>query len=210
MFWQTAFAASLLATGARAGVGALMADGASRNSPSVDRLIRDVAKAQLQAGDSIPVIRARQSMGSNVVLNQDGSINMTEWDALANLACNEALSNLPEASNPSGTCICYNLPALDNITGTFEADLRLYQLSDPSGQFAGIAPENIQVGLSYRGASVSPVTTQTASRIVTTRQNSLPNTNPSANTNTGQLRQLQTYLFVGQIDKTQMSPTMTM
>ncbi len=180
----------------------------SRNNPAYQRRMEEIAKRSIQLRS---MVQARQNVdtSSNISLNPDGTINMTAWDAAANTACNIALSHLPEASNPSGTCICYNLPALDNQTGTFEADLRLYQLSTPSGQFTGIPPQNIQVGLSYRGASVSPVSAQTAAKKVVskiaTRQDLLA---PDAvNPN---LRLLQTYLFVGQIDKDQLSPTMTM
>lgn len=175
--------------------------------------MEEIAKASLRAKGGY--IEARQSTAdlttgpaSNVLLNQDGTINMTAWDAQANDACNIALSHLPGASNPSGTCICYNLPALDNVTGTFEADLRLYQLSSPSAQFSGIPPQNIQIGLSYRGASVSPVSARTASEkvmvsAVAPRQNDASNINAN-------LKLLQTYLFVGQIDKAQMGTRLEM
>jgi hypothetical protein len=178
-------------------------EGMTRNSPSVERRMQEIAKASLVARGFLQA-RETTGMGSNTVLNPDGSINMTAWDAQANSACNGALSSLPEASNPSGTCICYNLPALDNSTGTFEADLRLYQLNTPTGAFSGVPPENIQVGLSYRGASVSPVTSQTASQKVVVPKLSARQTDGNG------LKLLQTYLFVGQIDKTQMTPGMTM
>lgn len=142
---------------------------------------------------------------SNATFNPDGSINMTSWDAEATAACNNALSNLPAASNPSGTCICYNLPALNNVTGAFEADLRLYQLSQPTGDFAGIPPQNIQVGLSYHGASVSPVTPQTAAEKFVTRQATSSMVGTGTNSN---LVLLQTYLFVGQIDASEMAGLM--
>jgi len=139
-------------------------------------------------------IEVRQSVdeGGDPILNPDGSLNMTAWDTQANSACIEALRALPQSSNPSGTCVCYNLPALDSSSGTFEAELRLYQLSVPTGEFAGIPPENIQVGLSYKGASVSPITSGAGISRVVARQNTNANTDPKL---------LQSYLFVGQIDK---------
>lgn len=187
-------------------------EGLTRNSPSVERRMQEVAKATLQYREAL-LPRQNAPTGpisgpdSNVVLNADGTINMTAWDALATDACNNALSHLPEASNPSGTCICYNLPALDNTTGAFEADLRVYQLSTPSGAFSGIAAKDIQVGLSYKGASVSPVTAQTASKkvtVITPRQNQVDTSGVNPN-----LKLLQTYLFVGQIDKNQLTPPLT-
>ncbi|KAH8882901.1 hypothetical protein GQ53DRAFT_665020 [Thozetella sp. PMI_491] len=203
MFWHSALA-TLLATGAQASLGSLLAENLSRDSPAYHRRMEEISKQTLAIRG---MLEARQSMtaGSNVQLNSDGSINMTAWDAQATAACESALNHLPEASNPSGTCICYNLPALDNTTGTFEADLRLYQLSTASGQFTGIPPQNIQVGLSYRGASVSPVSAQTAAKkVLAQRQIDISTANVTSN-----LKLLQTYLFVGQIDKAQMQTTMT-
>ncbi len=133
---------------------------------------------------------------AGVMLNPDGTVNLTAWETQVNLACNTALAKLPESSNPSGTCICYNLPVLNNDTGAFEADLRLYSISTPTGEFAGIPPQDIQVGLSYIGASVSPVSAQTAEKLVS-RQN--------APQGSGNLKLLQSYLFVGQIDKSKLA-----
>lgn len=85
-------------------------------------------------------------------------MNMTEWDATTQAACTtqlEALNGV--ASNPSGMAVCYNLPYLDSANGVFEADLRLYMVSAPSGAFVNIASSNVQVGLSYNGATVSAV-----------------------------------------------------
>jgi len=50
------------------------------------------------------------------------------------------------------------VPTLDSTTGAFQADLRLFRVADPTGQFAGLSNEGIQVGLSYTGASVQPIT----------------------------------------------------
>jgi len=84
--------------------------------------------------------------------------NITEWDAQTSAACTTALSSLNgNAGNPSGMAACYNLPYLDNTTGVFQADLRLYTISAPSGSFANIPTQNVQVGLSYVGATVSAI-----------------------------------------------------
>jgi hypothetical protein len=84
--------------------------------------------------------------------------NVTEWDAQTMAACVTALSALNgNASNPSGMAACYNLPYLDNSTGVFQADLRLFTISAPTGDFADIPTQNVSVGLSYVGATVSAV-----------------------------------------------------
>ncbi|KAK0723398.1 hypothetical protein B0T26DRAFT_642955 [Lasiosphaeria miniovina] len=203
MIWQTALVASLLASGAQAGIGSLVAEGMTRGNPSVVRRLQEIAKLTLVSRGFLDE-RQTPTVDSNTVFSPDGTINMTAWDDQANKACNAALKDLKLASNPSGAVICYNLPALNNVTGTFEADLRLYQLNEPTGDFAGIPPEKIQVGLTYKGASVSPVTSQTASTKVVAARQAAAGTAVEA-TGNGPLKLLQTYLFVGQIDKTQLS-----
>lgn len=219
MFLRTAIAASLLAAGAHAGIGALVAEGLTRNSPSVERRLNEIAGAVLRARG---FLESRQSQGfdinttSDVTFNPDGTINMTAWDEQATKACTAALSALPVASNPSGTCVCYNLPLLNNITGTFKADLRLFRISAPTGDFAGIAPQDIEVGLTYRGASVSSVSATTAAQMGSTgvgkRQDATvtTTTDTTANGTNPNLQHLQTYLFVGQIDADRMKNPLTM
>jgi hypothetical protein len=92
-------------------------------------------------------------------------INVTQWDADTMAACTNTLEALNGvASNPSGMAVCYNLPFLDNTTGVFQADLRLFTISPPTGAFANISSANVQVGLSYIGATVSAVKASTLAR----------------------------------------------
>jgi hypothetical protein len=93
------------------------------------------------------------------------AVNVTQWDAQTEAACSTALSALNGvASNPSGMAVCYNLPYLDNSTGVFQADLRLYKISDPTGTFANIQSQDVQVGLTYPGATVSAVNASSLKR----------------------------------------------
>ncbi|OTB03880.1 hypothetical protein M426DRAFT_59700 [Hypoxylon sp. CI-4A] len=123
--------------------------------------------------------------------------NMTQWNTDTSAACMTALSQLTAASNPSGTAVCYNLFSLDTNDGSFMADLRLFQISNPFGDFENIPPEDISVGLQYNGASVSPVSQNTTTDTTNTKRATTPTL-------------LQTYTFVGQIDQAQMAQPMTM
>ncbi|KAL7629847.1 hypothetical protein AAE478_001370 [Parahypoxylon ruwenzoriense] len=144
-------------------------------------------------GDSL---ERRQTDTSTIPSTSQG--NMTEWNTETLAACMSTLSQLTAASNPSGAAVCYNLFKLDTNAGTFMADLRLFQVSTPFGNFEGIPPEDISVGLQYKGASVSPINSGVNARdVISKRQNSSPTL-------------LQTYMFVGQIDKDQMNQPMTM
>jgi len=198
MLWQRTLAASLLATGAQAGIGGLIVEGLTRNSPAVERRLEEIAKANLRARGYVEI----RAVG-NTPLNADGSLDMTAWNEAANAACRDALKNLQLASNPSGACVCYNLPLLNNATGTFEADLRLFQLNEPTGQFQGIPQNKIEVELSYNGASVSEVSQQSVG------SGDLKPRQATTQTTPGDLKLLQSYLFVGQVDKDQMTGQVT-
>ncbi|XDG09786.1 hypothetical protein ABKA04_009401 [Annulohypoxylon sp. FPYF3050] len=127
--------------------------------------------------------------------------NLTQWNTDTSAACESALSQLSAATNPSGTAVCYNLFSLDTNAGTFMADLRLFQVSTPSGDFQNIPPNEISVGLQYNGASVSPVSSTNQSASASSSVGKRQTTAPSV---------LQTYMFIGQIDKSQMTQPMTM
>lgn len=51
--------------------------------------------------------------------------------------------------------VCYNIRYFNNATGAFEADLRLYRVADPSGDWTGFTEQLVGVGLSYPGAAVA-------------------------------------------------------
>lgn len=203
MLWHGTLIASFLAIGAHAGIGDLVIEGRTRNSPAVERSLEEMARASLRARGQL---EARQSDGQDntTPLKADGSLDIEAWNEAANTACRNALRGLQHASNPSGACVCYNLPLLDNSTGTFEADLRLFQLSEPTGQFQGIPQERIEVELNYNGASVTEVTEQAVSGL-RVRQEDNGNSNEA-----GDLRLLQSYLFLGQVDKNRMTGQISM
>jgi len=200
MLWQTASITALLVVGAQVGMRSVVGEGVSHSIPLLDRRVEEEGYASI----GTPKLQVRQTTGfmnTNTPLRADGTIDLEAWDEAANTACRNALRNLKEASNPSGTCVCYNLPLLNNNTGTFEADLRLFQLSEPTGIFAGIPQDQIEVSLTYNGASVTEVkqTSKAQDTVV-----------PAAalfarqDANNGDLKLLQSYLFIGQVDQDKM------
>ncbi|GKT59748.1 hypothetical protein ColTof4_10973 [Colletotrichum tofieldiae] len=211
MFWKVAVTTAALASRACAEIRPLSMDQSIevRAVDVLERNYEDVANRYLEKRQSASV-DGEWLPKSEVSLNADGSINMTAWEMETSQKCTDALSHLDQASNPSGTCICYNLPSLDAKTGVFEADLRLYKVSEPNGAFSGIPPQNIQVGLSFNGASVSPVSADKIGGSTARRDMSfeVPWTALQKRVVAPQI--LQTYLFVGQIDQTKMAPPMSM
>lgn len=182
---------AMLALGAQAGgVGDLVAEGALTG-----RSTRLLESRMARAANEHVVFR-RQAAAAAAATTTTTS-NMTQWDTDVNTACEAALSKLTAATNPSGTCTCYNLPVLNEQTGSFMADLRLYQISAANQDFVGIPPDQVQVSLSYNGASVSPVNMTTAQSMVVGKRTTTP-------------QLLQTYMFVGQIDQAKVAAGMNM
>jgi hypothetical protein len=81
--------------------------------------------------------------------------DLEKWEADTQAACNSALTQLNgQPSNPTGLAVCYNLPFLDNQTGVFLAELRLYNVTAPIDPWTGVSAGDINLALSYLGASV--------------------------------------------------------
>jgi hypothetical protein len=103
--------------------------------------------------------------------------------------CLGALADITKVSNAAGWAACYNILFLNNQTGIFEADLRLYQVSPPSGTFAGAKSSDIHLALNYPKAGIS-ATSQPAKR-----------GELGARQSNHTMGQLQQYSFVGQINQ---------
>jgi hypothetical protein len=91
----------------------------------------------------------------DAIKGDNAAFDRNVWNASVTAACMKAISAMDtKAVNPSGMAACYNIPFLDTKTGVFEADLRLYQLSQPSGIFTGVTVSD-SIALSYLGAQIS-------------------------------------------------------
>ena len=91
--------------------------------------------------------------------------NANTWNSQTDAACVKSLIAMNgKASNPSGMAVCYNVQSLNTTTGAFQADLRLYRVAPPEGSWAALKTQDINVGLSYDGASVAPSNAKKAKR----------------------------------------------
>lgn len=137
-------------------------------------------------------------------LNEDGSLNMTSFTLSTNAACSAALSSMSRASNPSGMSICFNLPSMDTRSGVFEADLRLYQVSEPRDAWTDVKVTDVDVNVGFGNAMVRNVTEEDVRGVgmvgdLGKRQD---------NGNGPEL--LQKYMLVGQINEQDMQPNLSM
>lgn len=117
-------------------------------------------------------------------------LDLQAWAKETTQKCVEKLQTITKASNPSGIAVCYNLPFLSTDSGVFAADLRLYQISDPEGEWAEIGG-SIDVALVYNGAAVQ-LRNESAEEAAATQQ---------ASANTEGPQKVQEFHFIGQIDR---------
>jgi hypothetical protein len=132
-----------------------------------------------------------QSASTNLTGSDPSNIEPAKMDATISAACAAALGPIKTVSNDAGILGCYNLPFLNTNTGVFEADLRLYQRSKPSGAFDGVKLTDISVQLSYPNAAFStvPQNTKSARRGLDLQSRQ----------DRGRVNELQRFLFVGQV-----------
>jgi hypothetical protein len=127
------------------------------------------------------------------------TVNITQWNENVLSSCTTQLQSLNgDAGNPSGMVACYNLPFWDNSTGVFHADLRLFMVSQPTGEFAGISAENVQVDLAYASANVQSVDNAALRR----REDAMSLMNPRGEMGKRQAPTLsQTYALYGKLNQ---------
>ena len=118
--------------------------------------------------------------------------NLEQWNEMTAPSCLNAVQALNgNAGNPSGMAVCYNVPFLDNTTGVFMSEVRLYSVMTPVNEWAGIDSSAINVSLTYLGANSAPAqipSTMTKRDDISKRQSS---TTPAS-----------TQVFVGTIETT--------
>ncbi|KKZ61346.1 hypothetical protein EMCG_04065 [[Emmonsia] crescens] len=78
-----------------------------------------------------------------------------QFNASATTGCLDALEDLRSVVNPSGMAACFNIPYFDNETGAFEADIRVYQVNEAVGDFAGIQPSEYTLQMNIPQATIS-------------------------------------------------------
>ena len=78
-----------------------------------------------------------------------------DWDNATEEACIAALTVMDSATNSAGMAPCYNIKALNRSSGLFEADLRIFQISIPQGEWKDVSSNDMDIGLNYSNAKVT-------------------------------------------------------
>lgn len=116
---------------------------------------------------SATIKAASSSMNVAKMIDSVKAIGMTEalaaddtdeddWDEKTNEACIAALQiSQAAAASSSGMAACYNVKSLNDTRGSFEAEVRLYQVSEPSPQWDQGQSEGLNLALNYARAVVT-------------------------------------------------------
>ena len=108
---------------------------------------------------------ADPSVASGAAFSSSNTTTTSSSNSTVDNACMKALSALNgQASNPSGMAVCYNMLSWDNSTGVFQADLKLYKISDGSGDWAMVQQQGISIGVTYPNATAAYANNNTISK----------------------------------------------
>jgi hypothetical protein len=147
-------------------LGALMLAGyASAKAPTVNARFRrsvDIEDVLRRDAEIMATLTKRQAgaqsapqISTTPASGDAAKADLAKWEEQTKAACGSALTVLNgQASNPSGIAVCYNLPFLDNQTGIFQAELRMYNVSAPINPWVGVSAGDVSMALSYLGATV--------------------------------------------------------
>lgn len=140
-------------------------------------------------------------------------IDLAQWEEQTRAACMTNLGRLNgQASNPSGIAVCYNLPFLDNKTGIFQAELRMYNVSAPIDPWKGVTAADVSMTLSYLGATVQNMAGNFTKRDVTWPPIMVREEHDGLlveRQNTNSMTELKVLMYVGRINSNLMGSAMT-
>lgn len=214
MLFQTAVLGGLLAAGQVASIKLGEINAVLRRSEDLEEVLRRDAgllatitqRQDANAADTAPLASLTPASGDA------SKADLQNWEAETRAACMQTLGNLNgKASNPSGIAVCYNVPFLDNSTGVFQAELRMYNVSSPVDPWQSVTAADVSMTLSYLGATVQAMNTNNTKREVSEIQ-------ARARWSDGTLVQrqtistmteLKTLMYVGKINSNLMGPAMT-
>ena len=152
------------------------------------------------SGDA-PLSNLPELLQSTTALVKDSGAD-TSWDDQTDAACAKVLNSLNGlASNPSGLAACYNIRSYDNITGMFQADLRLFQISVPAENWTHLKPSSETLDIVYATAEIIKSNgLEKRGQLVAIRFSQMPDSKPlDRRSSLAQPKMLQGMTFLGMI-----------
>ncbi|KAF2870741.1 hypothetical protein BDV95DRAFT_495915 [Massariosphaeria phaeospora] len=206
MLFQTALVAGLLLAGQTT---ASTVNALFQSSEDIEVVLRrdaELLATLTRRQDSNPADSAPQ-VSTTPASGPITQADVAKWEVDTEAACNTALQALNgQASNPTGLAVCYNLPYLDNKTGIFQAELRMYNVSAPIAPWLGVPASDISMSLSYLGAMVQTGNASMQARGIASPADGML---VEKRQNNGGPEMLKVLSYVGQINSNLMGTAMT-
>lgn len=214
MLFKTVALGGLLAAGHVAAIKLGEINAVLRRSEDLEEVLRRDAgllATLTQRQDANPADTA--PLASLTPASGDASkADLQKWEEDTRAACMQTLGNLNgKASNPSGIAVCYNVPFLDNSTGVFQAELRMYNVSAPVDPWQSVTAADVSMTLSYLGATVQAMNMNNTKREVSeARARARWSDGTLVQRQTiSTMTELKTLMYVGKINSNLMGPAMT-
>lgn len=81
------------------------------------------------------------------------NLDLEAWSKDTVQLCAAKLNSTTTVSNPAGIAGCWNIPVLITSTGVFAADLRLFRVAQPTGDWANVDVSTYNISLQYDGSA---------------------------------------------------------
>lgn len=127
----------------------------------------------LLLADSLALVAAQQSALTPALVANLSSTLSSGWNTNVSSLCSQAATTAGTVNNPSGLLACYNVAALENFTGFFAGDLRLYSASQSSLPNGSRVSLNLDFGTAGTVQTLTDTSSPQASNTATRRKRNL-------------------------------------
>lgn len=155
---------------------------------------------------------------TNSTSNSSSTATSPRYEAAILTSCATALSLLAGApESASGMSLCYNILSLNNSTGVFKSDLRLFKVSEPRDSWRNTTLKNVVPKVDWRGSGASLMGGQGSSSIQNT--SATGGASIARRKEDGKVRRradvkgpvlMESYAFIGQINPEFLNRTMNL
>lgn len=143
------------------------------------------------------ITRRQNTRPTPAITNATTNAKLPKYEAAILSSCTTALTLL--ASKPeslSGMSLCYNILQLNNVTGVFKSDLRVFKTAEPRDAWANISSRDLVPSVEFKGSGASLA--------------SEPKKANHSELFTGTPQLKESYIFVGQVNPQFLNRTMNM
>jgi hypothetical protein len=105
------------------------------------------------------------------------NLDLESWSKETVNLCAKKLNSTTIPSNPAGLAGCWNIPVLVASSGVFAADLRIFKVADPTGDWVNADVSSYNISLQYDGTAALQARNMTEKEIVASAEGMPSNVN---------------------------------